>query len=260
MFSANNRGMITYMNKWLQDFFADRPKDMTGASWKGLVHADDYSLLFKNINEAVTKQIALNGQYRFLEKASGNYLWHLISVIPLKNDRDIINRWIGFIVDIHAQKNIEQTLKDNRELKETQKDLFDHQAQLQKKVLELNRSNYELEQFAHLASHDLQEPLRKLFFYSDVIKQKYSASIDGAGISMLNSMVKAAGRMKELIQDLLSFSQVQQQKLLMESVDLNEVIRELVRDLDLTIKERSKKKTQPLKYMSFRSFMEIYCA
>jgi hypothetical protein len=160
-------------------------------------------------------------------------------VIPLKNDREIITRWIGFIVDIHAQKHIEQTLKDNRELKQTQKDLFEHQAELQRKVIELNRSNYELEQFAHLASHDLQEPLRKLFFYSDLMKQKYSAVIDETGISTLNSMVAAAGRMKELIHDLLSYSQLQQQKLVVESVDLNELIRELLRDLDLTIKEKN---------------------
>lgn len=239
MFSANNRGGITYMNKWLKDFFLEKPKDLTGASWKGLVHTDESSLLLKDINNAVIKQIRFTGQYRFLDRASGNYVWHLMSVIPVKNDREIITRWIGFIVDINAQKNIEQTLKDNRELKQTQKELFEHQAELQQKVLELNRSNYELEQFAHLASHDLQEPLRKLFFYSDMMKQKYSDRMDNGGINMLNSMAAAAGRMKELIHDLLSYSQLQQQKLTLEQVNLTELLHEIIRDLDLNIKEKS---------------------
>jgi light-regulated signal transduction histidine kinase (bacteriophytochrome) len=165
-------------------------------------------------------------------------LWHMVSVIPLKNEKEITVRWIGFIVDIHAQKVVEQTAKDNRELKETQLQLIQNQGDLQQKVIELNRSNYELEQFAHLASHDLQEPLRKLFFYSDTLKRKYSSAIDESGKNMLNNMTLAAGRMKELISDLLSYSQLQQQQLQFEEVDLNTILADIIKDLDVTIKEK----------------------
>lgn len=163
----------------------------------------------------------------------------MISIIPLKNEKDIIVRWIGFIVDIHANKVVEQTLKDNRELKETQRQLFDNQSELQTKIIELNRSNYELEQFAHLASHDLQEPLRKLLYYSDVLKKKYSENIDASGVNMLNNMGLAALRMRELINDLLSYSQLQQQKLEFEDVNLNNVLQEVVKDFDVGIREKN---------------------
>jgi PAS domain S-box-containing protein len=238
MFSANNRGQISYTNKWLQDFFGFIPREMNQATWQSVIHPQDYPGFTKDINYAVAKMSALNGQYRFRQKSTGNYLWHLIAIIPLKNDRDIVSRWIGFIVDINAQKQVDQTLKDNRELKETQQQLFENQAELQRKVIELNRSNYELEQFAHLASHDLQEPLRKLFFYTDVLKRKYHDQLDASGLTMLSSMTLAAGRMKELISDLLSYSQLQQQKLKFESVDLNQTLNEIVKDFDLIIKEK----------------------
>jgi PAS domain S-box-containing protein len=239
MFSASHRNIITYTNKWLQDFFGSLPKELNANAWQNYLHPQDYSHFTKDLNAALQRQTPLTGQYRFKETRSGNFLWHMISIIPLKNEKDIILRWIGFIVDIHANKVVEQTLKDNRELKETQRQLFDNQSELQTKIIELNRSNYELEQFAHLASHDLQEPLRKLLYYSDVLKKKYSENIDASGVNMLNNMGLAALRMRELINDLLSYSQLQQQKLEFEDVDLNNVLQEVVKDFDVGIREKN---------------------
>lgn len=238
MLSMNKQGTITYTNKWLQDFLPQVPKDLSGSTWQPIVHPDDFSSFSREVQHAIGKQTGFTGQFRILQKSTRDYLWHIFSLIPLKTDKDVIIRWIGFIFDIHAQKQIEQTLKDNRELKEAQKLLYENQAELQAKIIELNRSNYELEQFAHLASHDLQEPLRKLFFYSDVLKQKYGDHIDEYGANILHNMSTAAGRMKELINDLLSYSQLQPQNLTFEPVDLNTVIQEIVRDLDVSIKEK----------------------
>lgn len=239
MFSVNNRGHITYTNKWLQDFFGTIPKEMNTSSWQAFIYPGDTSRFGKELSAAITRQQAFNGEYRFRERRTGNYLWHMFSTLPLKNEKEMVVRWIGFIVDVHAQKQVDQAFKDNRELKEIQQELFQNQEELQKKIIELNRSNYELEQFAHLASHDLQEPLRKLFFYSDVLKKKYGDKLDSSGVNMLNSMAHAAGRMKELINDLLTYSQLQKQVLQFENVDLNQVIKEIIADLDMVAKEKN---------------------
>jgi PAS domain S-box-containing protein len=238
MFSVNNRGMITYSNKWFQNFLHTVPKEFSSAAWQSVIHASDFNSFARELDQAMVRQTSFSGQYRIREKSTGKYIWHIVSVIPLRNEKEMVIRWIGFLVDINAQKVVEQTLKDNRELKEIQQQLFQHQEELQQKVVELNRSNYELEQFAHLASHDLQEPLRKLFFYSDVLKKKYADKVDEAGAGMLNNMVRAAGRMKELITDLLTYSQIQKQKMNFEWVDLNEVMTEVVRDLEVVIREK----------------------
>jgi len=238
MFSVNPRGGITFTNKWLQDFLGGMPKEIGSTSWQNYLHPEDYSPFMKDINMSNHRQIPLSGQYRFREKSSGNFLWHMFSIIPLKNDKEVVMRWQGFIVDIHAQKRIEQTLKDNRELKESQEQLFQNQMELRQKVIELNRSNHELEQFAHLASHDLQEPLRKLFYYSDVLQKKYSDILDTSGTGILKSMTASVHRMKELIRDLLTYSQLQHQKLPFETVDLSDIMTDIIKEFDLTIKEK----------------------
>ena len=239
MFSVNNRGLINYSNKWLQQFLGVVPKELNSTSWKNYLHPDDSTGFIRDLANSLQRQIQLSGKYRFRERSTGAFFWHLFTVIPLKNENEIIQRWIGFIVDVNAEIQIEQTLRDNQQLKEMQKRLFENQEELQQKIVELNRSNYELEQFAHLASHDLQEPLRKLFFYSDVLKKRYSNVIDQGGITMLDNMALAAARMKELINDLLSYSQLQQQKLTFESVDLNSVMEDIVREMDLIVKEKN---------------------
>jgi PAS domain S-box-containing protein len=239
MFTLNNRGQVTYTNKWLKDFLGAFPAEIINPAWQAIIHPGDYSSFSKELNNAMTRQVSFSGQFRFREKPSENYLWHFMSVIPLKNDKQIINRWTGFIVDIDAQKKIEQALKDNRELQETQEQLYNHQEELQQKVIELNRSNHELEQFAHLATHDLQEPLRKLFFYSDLLKKRYSTTLDAAGVGVLNNMSSAASRMRELINDLLSYSRLQKQDITFEDVRLGEIIGEVIKDLDLPIKEKN---------------------
>jgi len=238
MFSANGRSQISYCNKWLQDFLGALPKELASSSWKKFIEPDDYPGFSKDLNAALVSQTSISGQYRFKNKNSESYLWHIFSLLPLKDDKQVITQWIGFIVDINAQKQVEQTLKDNQKLRERQDELFESQNELAQRVVQLNRSNYELEQFAHLASHDLQEPLRKLFFYSDVLKRKYAEKIDEAGVNTIDNMGKAAARMKELINDLLGYSQLQKQHLPFEQVDLNSLVNDIIKDLDLTIKEK----------------------
>jgi PAS domain S-box-containing protein len=238
MFSVSKHGQISFANQWLQNFLGAIPRELQSAAWQNFVHSDDFSSFSKDLQSMLATQSPLSGQYRLREKKSGEYIWHILSIIPLKNEKEIITGWIGFLVDIHAQKTIEQTLKNNKELKLTQQQLYEYQGELERKVIELNRSNYELEQFAHLASHDLQEPLRKLFFYTDVLNKKYSDAIDARGVGILNNMTHAASRMRELIQDLLSYSQLHQQKLATEDVDLNATVHDILKDVELTIREK----------------------
>jgi PAS domain S-box-containing protein len=238
MFSVTKQGQIGFANQWLQNFLGAIPRELQSAAWQNFIYTDDFSSFSKDLQSMFATQTPLSGQYRIREKKSGEYVWHILSITPLKNEKEIITGWIGFLVDINAQKTIEQTLKNNKELKLTQQQLYEYQGELERKVIELNRSNYELEQFAHLASHDLQEPLRKLFYYTDVLKKRYTDAIDSRGVIILNNMTHAASRMRELIQDLLSYSQLHQQKLVTENVDLNATVNDILKDVELAIREK----------------------
>jgi PAS domain S-box-containing protein len=102
---------------------------------------------------------------------------------------------------------------------------------------ELARSNAELEQFAYVASHDLQEPLRKVQAFGDRLKATSGAALGSDGADYLERMQSAAKRMQTLISDLLSFSRVSTSKETATLVDLQEVTQEVLSDLEVRIQE-----------------------
>jgi signal transduction histidine kinase len=104
---------------------------------------------------------------------------------------------------------------------------------------ELERSNRELEDFAFVASHDLQEPLRKIRAFSDRLVKKYSGELGDQGRDYISRMYAASERMSRLIEDLLNFSRVSTKKREFESVDLNVIIQDAIDNLDFVISDRS---------------------
>ena len=104
---------------------------------------------------------------------------------------------------------------------------------------ELQRSNRELEEFAFVASHDLQEPLRKIRAFGDRLQQKCGNELGEGGAGYVARMQAASERMSILIDDLLSFSRVTTKQRPFVSVDLNEVMRRVLDDLDFAIEEQS---------------------
>lgn len=104
--------------------------------------------------------------------------------------------------------------------------------ELARQAEELARSNAELEQFASVASHDLQEPLRKIQSFGDRLLTKYGSALAEEGQDHLRRMQDASGRMQALIQDLLVFSRVTTKAQPFATVDLEEVVREVASDLD----------------------------
>ncbi len=105
------------------------------------------------------------------------------------------------------------------------------------KTEELARSNKELEQFAYVASHDLQEPLRKIIIFGDRLKMERAPALGSSGADFLNRMQSAALRMKLLIEDLLEFSSISAEDRPFETVDLNKTLQEVLSDLEFRIME-----------------------
>ncbi|MGC3946476.1 MAG: ATP-binding protein [Chryseolinea sp.] len=238
MFSTNEWGVITFTNRWVKEYLGQIPKDLAYISWEEFLHEMDYERFRSEFENVISKRTSTEGQFRFRQK-NGQHLWHMISIVPNRNDKGQSVGWTGFIVNIHDQKVAEETARRNEQLQQAQKQLYKNQEDLERRIIDLNRSNYELEQFAHIASHDLQEPLRKIFFNSDVLQKKHAGSLEPNAQRLLQGMTAAAGRMKELINDLLSYSQLNQQTLIMEEVNLNEVIDSVLKDFELTITDKS---------------------
>lgn len=239
IFSMNPEGMVVYANEWLTRYTGESLESLNTSQWKLIVHPDDYDAFILFFTNKIPQDAAsIKIQARIKHKDSGDHLWHQVSISPFGNDRGELQYWIGYLVDIHAQKIYEEALKDNFELKQVQEELKEHQQKLEKYIVELNKSNFELQQFAFVASHDLQEPVRKLMFFSDYLLTCYKENMDKKGVEYLHLIHSVSGRMRTLIKDLLAFSQINKTDIAFDPVDLNNVARYALQDLQLAIEEK----------------------
>ena len=108
---------------------------------------------------------------------------------------------------------------------------------LEENIKILRESNIELGTFAHIASHDLQEPLRKIITYSGILRSDYYDIIDQKGQTYINKMQSSSSRMRDLINDILQYSELSHNDILFEPTDLQSIIKEIISDFEVVIKE-----------------------
>jgi PAS domain S-box-containing protein len=158
------------------------------------------------------------------DEAEQDYRYSIVSFNPIINGN---KQTTG--VACHA--------KDITEIKRSEQQLSKLNIDLQQQALQLSASNAELERFAYVASHDLQEPLRMVSSFLQLLEKKYKDNIDDTGSKYIHYAVDGADRMKQLILDLLEYSRVTTSKDLVTDVDMNEVVNDVLQIMDTTIKE-----------------------
>ncbi|MEO6720490.1 MAG: ATP-binding protein [Ferruginibacter sp.] len=129
------------------------------------------------------------------------------------------------LTDLTAQKQTQLLLKTNNE-------------KLKQINHELELSNHDLQQFASVASHDLQEPLRKIQIFSNFLKEKFSTGLNDESQHYLEKIISSSQRMKALIIDILNYSQLSQDNHVFCLTDLNILVKEVLEDYEIVIKEK----------------------
>ena len=150
-----------------------------------------------------------------LKKKDGSYIWVHDRAATIFDDDGKAVRMTGSIYDITERKNIEAALERERRL--------------------LTESNADLQQFAYVASHDLQEPLRAVGGFLQLLETKYADQLDEQGRGYIQKSVAGASRMSQLIKDLLLFSRVSRSSEGFADVDLNDVVDEARQDLEQAV-------------------------
>lgn len=125
----------------------------------------------------------------------------------------------------------------NKSKKRSDAQILDYQKQLQDQIVRLNNSNRELEQFAYVASHDLQEPLRKISAFSELLNEQYKGKLEEEGELYLERINSSSTRMRSLITDLLNYSRVSRPTET-EEVNLNSIVNTVKEDLEILIREK----------------------
>lgn len=123
--------------------------------------------------------------------------------------------------------------------KRTQQQLERTNAQLAEMNHELELSNHDLQQFASVASHDLQEPLRKIQMFSNLLRSQNKEILSADSQKFLDKIINSSKRMKALILDVLSYSRLSANNNIFEQVDLNDTVKDLLDDFELIIQEKN---------------------
>lgn len=154
---------------------------------------------------------------------SGEHRWLLTTKVPLRDQQGSVIGIVGISHDITERKQTEVMLEELNE-------------DLRKRANQLAATNAELEQFAYIASHDLQEPLRTTTGFIELLRRQYYGKMDETADKYLNFIADASDRMKVLIKDLLDYSRIGRKKEL-HMVDCNAVLKDVLKDLGGIVKE-----------------------
>jgi PAS domain S-box-containing protein len=186
--------------------------------WSEGIHPYDRESVLSNMQQAVIKHEPFRSEYRFKAR-NGVMLWIRDEALPVYDIYGKPAFLQGIMLDITERRQAEFALQDY--------------------TVQLERSNRELQDFAYIASHDLQEPLRKIQAFGERLETKFADVLQEEGQGYLERMRSSAARMQTLINDLLSYSRVTTKAQPFISVDLEKIAQEVLMDLAERIHENN---------------------
>lgn len=212
------KGAIEYASQSWQQYSGIEDPD---EAWLQIVHPDDWSLVMKRWEEDYSEGKSFSFELRLRNK-EGQYRWHNSIAEPIRNESGTIVKWIGAITDIHEQKVFSQKLEE----------------EVEQRTKELQRSNLDLQQFAHVASHDLKEPVRKIRIFQGKLKDELGESLSEIASQYLQKIQTAAERMQSMIDGVLLYSSLTEKAQQVESVDMNRLLNDIIIDLEILIGQK----------------------
>lgn len=215
-------GIIAYANSQFASMVGVPLSSVIGFPFKQFITAKTYSYfekLFKTCwKEDCKGEVELSGDSRS---------------IPVQLSLTVLN--------LKENSSLSIILTDLTDQKIAQKQLEEKNQEMAGLNKSLESSNNDLLQFASVASHDLQEPLRKIQMYVNLIIKRWEGNINEADMKYLNKMLQSAGRMKTLIVDVLNYSKLSANSIEFVRTDLNDVLRDVLDDFEFVIDESSAK-------------------
>ena len=249
------KGTITYNSPSVERVLGFRPEEMVGRSSLEFVHPDDHQIIHENLgkviqNPGTVKSVEFrlknrDDQWRTFDGSGQSWVNEAGEISVVANLKDITERKrVEEELHNHREKLEELVEERTAELKAVNEALL-KEISIRKKteenrkelVEELERSNKELEQFAYVASHDLQEPLRKVKSFSELLARRYLDQLDDKAAKYISHITGGATRMQGLIGDLLKYSRVTTQGRPFETTNCDDVLAGVMDSLHVAIRE-----------------------
>lgn len=240
--NANADGEVTYFNRHWLDYTGKSFEELKSFGYHNIMHPDELEEFQKLLQFAAETGKTIEMEMRFLNK-KGKYKWHLNIASPILDEEGNVRMWVGSTTEIHKQLQEKRVLEKaveqrTAELQLANQELLRQNQEMEKRTAELVRVNLELTAFAYVASHDLQEPLRKIQTFADRISTDEHKNLSLPGQHGLERIIVAASKMRELIDDLLDYSRISKSHTNTTAVDLNLVVKEVIGLLDDSILEK----------------------
>jgi PAS domain S-box-containing protein len=169
---------VDYHNDRWYKFTSSSREDSSERVWERTVHPDDLQRVGKAWEDALKAGTPFKAECRLWDRTGERWRWFLSQALPVHDSQGNVVKWFGSSTDIDDQKKTEEDLR---------------------------RANADLEQFAFSATHDLQEPLRAIRIYSELVTKTYGPAIHGEGQQYLRHLQNGARRMELLVRDLLCY-------------------------------------------------------
>jgi len=226
------KNVLTWSDESYRIFGVPKGTPLTYEDFVGIVHPDDRSLVDVRWNAGlagepydIEHRIVVNGQTKWVrEKAYLEF-----------DEAGNLRGGFGIAQDITARKQAEEALKRLNE--ELEQRVRQRTAELEQAVAELKRSNEDLQQFAYVSSHDLQEPLRMVASYVGLLESRYKDRLDEHAREFIGYAVEGAKRMQGLIKDLLEYSRIQSRGKPFAPVDCERLLAAVENNLQVHIQE-----------------------
>lgn len=214
--SISKEGLILYSNSYFSDLTGVPISKIVGSYLSNyLGDGDTYTALINSIREGIYKgEITL--------EVAGKTIPVYISITSLEPNLP------GFGI----------ILNDQTEKKKSEETILAYQQELEEKIKELNRTNSDLEQFVHIVSHDIKEPLRKIISYGGLLRDDLSVELNEEAIKHIDIMNSASLRLNTLVDDLAHYSYTGSENGAIELVDLNKILSDIIEDIEILIKSK----------------------
>jgi two-component system CheB/CheR fusion protein len=227
VWTANPKGAMEFANLQFPEYTGISEDEVLEKGLEVCIHPDYITIYQQAWKKALREKTEFSIEL-LMRRFDGEYRWQQLRARPMMDDDRDLSLWVGNIMEIHEQKVatevLEQRVKERTE-------------ELQRTNKELEKSNTELLQYAFVASHDLKEPTRKIFIFSNMIKDNYLEDKEPKATDLINRIIKSSQRMMRLIEDLLNYSRLAQNGVF-EPLDLNLTIREILSDLEVVIADK----------------------
>jgi PAS domain S-box-containing protein len=215
----NTDGRLEFISPSIKRLLGYEPEELLGRKPYEIVHPDDQHII-RSIKMDISEDVSLQApaQYRLRHK-DGSYIWLETIFVPLEDSNEHL------------------ILSQSRDIRRSKR----YQQMLEERSKELERSNADLETFAFVSSHDIQEPLRMISNYMQLLKRRYKGQLDADADEYIEYANRGAIMLSQLIRDLLSYSRITRTEMIKSVVYVDELMKDVSNHLSVQLKEKEAK-------------------